>query len=144
MEPFGLERGLRYSGTTHENQQAYNARLERASEMADKTEVPEPSNMEMRLNPQKVKDDFQQIIRDQQLAINMARRADEERKKSKERMDGHLDQARRLMFSAQDKASKLKGLEISMRNPKFLEAQLQKVNEQRAQRNQGKNKGLTP
>ena len=144
MEPFGLERGLRYSGTTHENQQAYNARLERASEMADKTEVLEPSNMEMRLNPQKVKDDFQQIIRDQQLAINMARRADEERKKSKERMDGHLNQARKLMFSAQEKANKLKGLEISMRNPKFLEAQLQKVNEQRAQRNKGKNKGLQP
>ncbi|WP_055413800.1 MobV family relaxase [Nonlabens sp. YIK11] len=141
VKPFGLERGLRYSGTTHETQQAYNARLERANEMAMKKEVPDPSKMDMRLKPEKVKEDFQKIIRDQQMLINMAQRSEEERKKSKERMDQHLDQARKLMFSAQKEAKDYKQLQIAMRNPKFLETQLNAVLEQRNQRNQGRNKG---
>jgi hypothetical protein len=136
MEPFGLERGIKGSKATHENQKEYNGRMKRAQENASKS-VPEVSKSDKLFSPSKVIESLRSQLMEANAAIEMSRKAEKDRRATAEHASKLLESARISDSRARKQLEGYNFLKHQMKNPKYLQEQLQKITGQQQRPNKG-------
>lgn len=132
MKPFGLERGVEGSRATHENQQQYNSRMERAHSRASKS-VPETSKLVTAPDKNKMIDLLRNDLVVTREALEMELKAKEARKREAEAAKKKLEESKKETKRLEDYFMKQKKF---MNDPDMLKAQLQILNEEKQRRDE--------
>lgn len=90
MAPFGLERGLENTGIKHEDAKAYYARMEKANDIANKTEINVSKNLLGGYKSESV-EELKESVKSLKLALEAKKSIIQSEEKKKEEMNKRLD-----------------------------------------------------